>query len=144
MSLITVTLVVEDAVALVANDTMIVNVLTVDNVVPVANAGADQIVDQGDVVTFDGSASTDNVAVTNYTWTFVYDDVNQTLDDMVNPTFTFDTVGVYTVTLTVKDAAGLTDTDTVNITVVDVVAPVAEAGPDALPVLPALSLICTV
>ncbi len=37
---------------------------------PTANAGPDQRVDEGTIVTFDGSGSTDNVGIVNYTWTF--------------------------------------------------------------------------
>jgi PKD repeat protein len=111
-----VTLTVMDDGGLTDTDTMTVTV--VENQAPVADAGADQSATTGDTVTFDGSGSTDDVGVVNYTWTFTYDDEVRTLYG-VAPTFDFDIAGTYTVTLTVTDGAGLTDTDTVSITVED-------------------------
>jgi len=87
-----------------------------DTTPPTADAGSNQNVSAGAIVTFDGSGSTDNVGVVNYTWAFVYEGDTETLYG-VAPTFEFDTAGVYEVTLTVRDAANLTDTDTVTITV---------------------------
>jgi len=82
----------------------------------VADAGIDQTASAGDTVTFDGAGSTDDVEVTNYTWTFTYDGSTVTLYGAA-PTFVFDVAGTYTVTLTVTDADDLSDTDTVEITV---------------------------
>jgi len=87
-----------------------------DTTSPTADAGSNQNVSAGTVVTFDGSGSTDNVGVVNYTWAFVYEGNAKTLYG-VALTFEFDAAGVYEVTLTVRDAANLTDTDTVTITV---------------------------
>lgn len=42
-----------------------------DTTPPLANAGPDQTVDEDTPVTFDGSGSTDDVGIVNYTWTFV-------------------------------------------------------------------------
>lgn len=90
--------------------------VNVDKTPPVAVAGEDRTVDPGTAVIFDGSDSTDNVAVTNYTWTFTYS--GQTLNlEGVSPSFTFNEAGTYTVTLTVRDAAGNEDTDTMTVTV---------------------------
>lgn len=83
---------------------------------PVANAGPDQEVDEGDTVTFDGSGSTDNVGITNYTWNFT-DGTEQTLYG-VSPQYLFTTNGTYIITLNVTDAAGNWDTDTMIVTVV--------------------------
>jgi parallel beta-helix repeat protein len=91
----------------------------VDTISPVANAGADQIVNAGTVVRFNGSASTDNVGVTNYTWTFTFDGTARALYGQA-PTFTFTIAGNYTVTLTVRDAAGNTGTDTMVVRVISV------------------------
>lgn len=95
-------------------DTMWVHVLP-DAVKPIANAGPDQTVGEETPITFDGSASTDNVNIANYVWSFI-DITPQTLTG-VNPTYTFATPGTYIVTLNVTDAAGSSDTDTVQITV---------------------------
>lgn len=101
---------------------------TVDATAPTADAGSDQAVDEDSVVTFDGSASTDENGVATYTWTFT-DGTSKTLTGE-NPTYTFTTPGTYLVTLVVRDAAGNTATQTVTITVHDVTEPVADAGQD--------------
>ena len=94
-----------------------------DTTPPVADAGPDQTFEEGTLVTFDGSGSSDNMGITNYTWTFM-DMTPQTLTG-VNPTYTFATLGAHTITLKVTDAAGNYDTDTVTITGFDVTTPVA-------------------
>ncbi len=93
-----------------------VTYFTVDNDPPVANAGLDQTVMPGQMVAFDGSGSTDNVGIVNYTWTF-YDGATLVTLWGPNPDYTFLSEGVYDVTLTVTDGAGHTSTDTVTITV---------------------------
>jgi len=95
---------------------------------PVANAGVDQNKAQHQTVTFDGTGSTDNVGVVNYTWTWT-DGVAKTAYG-VHGTSVFNNIGVFTVTLTVRDAVGLTGVDTMLVTVTDADAPVANAGPD--------------
>src|SRR6266849_3745691 len=75
---------------------------TPDTVPPVANAGPDLIVNEDTTVTFDGSASTDNVGIASYTWTFM-DGSMQTLSG-VTASYVFATPGTYIVTLTVRDA----------------------------------------
>jgi parallel beta-helix repeat protein len=86
-----------------------------DTIPPVANAGPDQTVYEDTLVTFDASGSSDNIGITSYVWTFI-DVTPQTLTG-VNPTYTFQTPGIYTVTLEVSDAAGNHANDTVTITV---------------------------
>jgi PKD repeat protein/thiol-disulfide isomerase/thioredoxin len=93
---------------------------------PSADAGLDQVVNEDTPVTLDGSLSTDNVGITEYTWTFVDGSV-QTLTGIA-PNYTFTTPGVYSVTLNVTDAAGNWATDTVTITVMDITPPIADAG----------------
>jgi len=84
---------------------------------PTANAGPDQSVVHLATVQLDGSAST-GIGTLSFSWTeltstgIVLSDPN-----IVNPTF--DTLGAgdtYTLQLTVTDANGKTDTDTVTIT----------------------------
>ena len=117
-----------DTYGITAFESNTIAIWFVDTTDPVADAGLDQTVDEDTLVTLDGSGSSDNVGVTSYTWTFV-DVTLQTLTG-VNPTYTFATPGVYTVTLNVSDAAGNWDTDTVVITVLDVTNPTADAGAD--------------
>ncbi len=112
-----VTLTVEDAEGNSGIDTLVVTV-NAPNAAPVANAGSDQTVEAGTLVTFDGGDSTDDVGITNYTWTFTYDGETKTLYTAA-PHFAFEIAGTYTVTLTVTDGGGLTDTDTVIITVTE-------------------------
>ena len=90
--------------------------ILLDEEPPVANAGENLIAQVGSVVTFIGSASTDNVAITNFTWSFDYESSPMELYGE-SPSFTFWSEGEYLVTLIVRDAAGNSDTDTVMITV---------------------------
>ncbi|MFK7811732.1 MAG: PKD domain-containing protein, partial [Maribacter sp.] len=67
-------------------------------------------------VTFTGSNSTDDVAITSYTWDF---GDGTSLSAEADPVHIYQTVGVYTATLTVEDAEGLTNTATITITVLE-------------------------
>jgi PKD repeat protein len=93
----------------------------IDATWPSADAGLDQMVDAGTLVNFDGSASTDNVGITNYLWTFT-DKTSQTLST-ANPSYTFEMPGIYIVTLNVTDAQENFSVDTVLITVRDATPP---------------------
>lgn len=99
-----------------------------DTIKPVANAGSDQTVNEDAQITLYGKASSDNIGITSYTWTFT-DTTAKTLTG-VNPSYTFGNPGVYIITLTVKDAAGNEATDNVTVTVRDVTNPIADAGQD--------------
>ncbi len=70
-------------------------------------------------VTLDGSGSSDDVGIVNYTWVFFYGGINRTLHGMVNDSFRFMNPGVYNVTLNVTDVEGNYTTDIVVITVLD-------------------------
>ena len=83
---------------------------------PVANAGPDKTVWIGSLVTLDGSGSTDNVGVTNYTWSFDYAGVPVVLHS-ASASFRFESAGAFVITLTVADAAGLTDSDAATVVV---------------------------
>ncbi len=91
---------------------------TQDTQAPTANAGIDRTVPMGTNVVFNASASTDNYGIANYTWTLTDNGV-QTLYGIVMD-YTFATVGVYDVTLTVTDHAGLSSSDIKIITVTGV------------------------
>jgi len=121
-----VTLNISDAASNWATDTMRVTVN--DITPPVANAGPDQVVDEGDTVTFDGTGSSDNVGILNFTWTFTHI-VPMTLYG-VQPEYTFIEPGVFTVKLIVTDTAGNSFSDTMTVRVNDMIPPVADAGPD--------------
>ena len=109
-------------------DTDIMNVTVNDTKPPVADAGENVTVDEGSAVTLNGTGSTDNVGIENYTWTF-YDSVEVFLYGP-EPVYTFENPGVFSIMLNVTDGADNWDTDTVNITVRDTTEPVAMAGPD--------------
>ena len=93
-----------------------VTFIMVDNDPPVANAGSDRTVSMEQEVHFDGTSSTDNVGIANYTWTIEKGGTSVTLwgPSLIH---TFLTEGVYNVTLTVRDGAGHTSTAVVHITV---------------------------
>jgi len=84
-----------------------------DKTKPNADAGPDRTVTIGTPVTFDGSQSTDNVAIISYEWNFG----DGTTKTGKSPTHTYSGTGIYTVTLTVKDAAGNFDSDSMIVTV---------------------------
>jgi len=123
-----VTLTVADAAGNTASDTLWVHV-TADMAPPVAQAGADQTVPQGSLVTLDGRASTDDVGIERYVWTFT-DGTPQSLSGAV-VTYRFLNLGDFLITLTVRDYVGNEATDTLWVNVTrDTVPPVADAGPD--------------
>lgn len=105
--------------------------LSVDIQPPTADAGPDMAIDQHQTGHFNGTGSRDNVLIVDYRWTFYYDGNDTSLLGPA-PDFLFDLAGVYAAILTVVDRAGLTSSDTVNITVRDITPPVAEAGADIL------------
>jgi hypothetical protein len=104
---------------------------------PVANAGPDQTItdangDGMEVVTFNGSASTDpDGTIVSYNWTKNGNPFGNTASFGV-----VQAVGTHTVTLTVTDNRGATSTDTVVVTINHPppppgnLPPVANAGPD--------------
>jgi PKD repeat protein len=91
---------------------------------PVANPGSDQTITEGATVTFDGSKSLPSGSITAYSWSFMYDGAKQTLTGE-NPTFTFNILGIYVVTLIVTDSNGASTPATVTITVNNKSQPVA-------------------
>ncbi len=100
-----------------------------DWIPPVAITGGDKVVGQGDTVSLDGSGSTDNVGVTNWSWAFRHD------GEMIllygeNTSFEFYELGVHNVTLWVRDASGNQHSSRMTVTVEDTVPPFADAGPD--------------
>ncbi len=107
-----------------------------NNVAPIANAGADQTVHWGSVVTLDGSASSDSDGSypLRYAWTIHSWPTGSlaALSDTtaVNPSFTADLMGDYDVALVVTDAFGLSGAADGVLVSTENAAPVADAGPD--------------
>ena len=125
--------VTDDEGATDTDDVIITVTAPAGNLPPVADAGPNQSVLDADgngseQVFFDGSGSTDaDGTIVRWTWSDI-----GTFDGPTGGGGTFD-VGVHTVTLTVTDDEGATDTDDVTITVVEPAGnlpPVADAGPD--------------
>ena len=129
-------LMVTDAAGNSAIDAMIV--LVMDAAAPVADAGPDRSVDEGTTVALDGSGSSDNAGIVNYTWEFRYWTHDIVLYG-VSPTFTFDVPGICIVRLKVTDAMGHWQEDSMTMTVRDITSPVADAGTDRI--VPAGSIV---
>ncbi len=77
-----------------------------DNDPPVVVAGETIEVQTGVAAAFDGAASTDNIAITSYSWDFDPSDGIGVDSTQVSTSHTYDSPGTYTATLTVDDAAG--------------------------------------
>lgn len=105
---------------------------------PVANAGANQSVLAGTVVTLDGSASSDeNGDKLTYSWAFTSRPTDSTASlssaTTVSPTFTADKAGDYVLSLVVNDGEVNSTADSVTVTATATTsntAPVANAGTD--------------
>ena len=108
----------------------------VANAAPVANAGLQQNVVVGRVVTLDGSASSDaNRDPLTYKWTVVSKPVGSAAalssDTEVRPVFTADLAGTYVFSLSVSDGQLRSDFAAVSVLATSVnAAPVAVAGRD--------------
>ncbi len=109
-----VTLMVKDAVEL--EDFVTITVTVMDSEDPIADAGEDGFVFFNNEHRFDGSGSTDNVAIVRHRWNFTYDGSEEVMTGS-RPSFLFAIAGEYTVTLSVEDAQGNSATNTVVITV---------------------------
>ena len=128
-------LIVKDGTLFSAPDIVVVNAAA-GNVAPVANAGVNQNVLTGTVVTVDGSGSTDaNGDPLTYAWSMVSAPVGSALtgasDTGVSPTFAPDLDGAYVLQLIVNDGTVDSAADIVVINAAaGNVAPVANAGAD--------------
>jgi PKD repeat protein len=121
----TVTLIVRDVANNSASETLFVFIY---NVAPTADSGSDQSLNEGESGYFDAGFSYDtpsDIPTLNYTWYF---NGGPILYGM-NVSHSFSDDGVYLVTLVVEDDDKDTDSDTLNVTVSNVV-PTADAqGP---------------
>jgi subtilase family serine protease/flagellar hook assembly protein FlgD/fibronectin type 3 domain-containing protein len=129
------TFTVRDPAGLGATATVFVTITPVNDR-PVARAGADQAVNEGDVVTLDGSASDVEGDPLTFAWTQVAGPaVTLQGSDTARPTFIAPEAPVGGMTLTFRlvasDGQAQSDAALVNVLVKNVNhAPVAEAGPD--------------
>ena len=90
--------------------------IVVENIAPVANAGADENVAELTTITLDGSSSSDSDGtITSYTWKEA-DTVFSTNVSFSKSDFT---IGTHIITLTVTDNEDVNDTDIVLITIND-------------------------
>ena len=95
--------------------THIVEISVVLNVAPTVEAGADQTVDEGDLVLFTGTLTDPGLADTHaIEWDF---GDGSTTSDTLDPSHVYSDEGVYTVTLTVTDDGGGVGVDTLTVTV---------------------------
>jgi hypothetical protein len=101
------------------NNTGIVNVTDVINYAPVANAGADKTARIGTAVLFSASASSDlNIpGALNDTLTYAWNFGDNATAAGVSASHNYTVRGTFTVTLTVTDRFGASDTDTAIVTV---------------------------
>lgn len=83
------------------------------NLAPIADAGSNQTVLKGDVVTLDGSGSTDaNGDSLSYSWDVLTPGGGTTVLSGPSPTFTAGEAGLYEVSLTVNDGQAGSTADT--------------------------------
>jgi hypothetical protein len=106
-----------------------VRFFTVDNDPPIADAGLNQTVVENTAASFDGSGSSDNVGIVNYTWSFTDNGVPIEVYGVI-ASYNFTEVGSHEVTLTVTDGAGHLDSATTWVEVVADQPPFADAGLD--------------
>ena len=96
------------------------------NNIPIANAGNDQTIRIGQRITLDGRATDNDGTIVKYEWK-EGSSVLGTAEDLTN--YTFSTLGAHTITYTVTDNDGNSNSDEVVVTVVaSNIAPVADAG----------------
>jgi hypothetical protein len=121
----TITLTVTDNDTLTDSDDVIITVNNIPPGFPLANAGPDQTVDEGQVVTMDGSSSIDQTEreIVSYLWTsldpeIVFDNEDNAITTFSAPEVIDDTE--FVITLTVTDDDGNEFSDFAIITVLNV------------------------
>ncbi|WP_086543663.1 DUF4082 domain-containing protein, partial [Algoriphagus antarcticus] len=95
-------------------DEVLQTVTVKDGTAPIAVASATPQTGMAPLlVVFSSEGSTDNVAIASYTWNFG----DGTSSTEANPSHTYATAGTYSVSLTVTDAEGLSDAETIQLAV---------------------------
>ena len=88
----------------------------VTNSPPTADAGVDLFMTVGELAVFNGSGSSDDGGITNWTWTFEYGGNSHEMYG-ATPSFQFNEPGTYVVTLNVTDGVGNNASDSMTVTV---------------------------
>lgn len=97
-----------------------VSIVVNANQPPIADAGLYPPVPAGDQISFNGSASSDaDGSITAYDWDFG----DNSSGTGITRAHSYASSGSYTVTLTVTDNGNMTDSDTFQVSVVDLIAP---------------------
>jgi len=130
-----ITLVVNDGQTDSDSDTVVITA-ELQNTPPTANAGPDQQVEVGSMVSLDGSQSSDaNNDILSYSWSFQARPQSSTTviadASTTTPSFIPDVTGYFSIELIVDDGQGGMSSDLVSIQVVEAnIAPIANAGDD--------------
>jgi PKD repeat protein len=96
-----------------------ITIIVKDMTPPIADAGLDQIVQNGSLVILNGSGSSDNIDIVNWTWGLTYNGTEIKLFGAVVE-IRFDMVSNYNIELVVKDAVGNIGYDETKISVTEV------------------------
>ncbi len=120
-------LTVTDDQNLSSSDTVLVTI-TAPNVAPVANAGDDQTMEEGYTVTLDAAASTDaDGSIVSFEWK----ESSSVLSTSSIFNYNNFSIGTHSIVLSVTDNKGVSSSDTIVITIVEVnIPPIANAGAD--------------
>jgi parallel beta-helix repeat protein len=95
---------------------VMVTITVIDVELPSVDAGRDVFLIVGSMAKMDGSGSTDNVGIMYYEWTFLYSGAEEVLHG-VRPSYQFDKVGAYNITLYVTDTSGNVGSDSMIVTI---------------------------
>ena len=100
------------------SDTDHIWVKVIDNEKPMADAGNNTTIYLKDTLRFDGSNCSDNVGIVNYTWIIEHNGKTLELYGPY-PDYRFMEIGIYAVTLMVRDQEGNVGEDTLNMIVIE-------------------------